>query len=368
MQNETWGIGPLLRHDAVNPCLSPNAAAVFDCPLNGPLAWEAKDIMQPATLVRDGRVYMLYRAEDAHGRLAGTSRIGLAVSDDGLHFRREPRPVLYPDHDALFAYEQDGGCEDPRVVEDDAGAYYLTYTAWNGHCARLCVATSPDLRSWRKHGLAFGEAYNGKYRDTWSKSGAIVCRREGDRLIATRINGRYWMYWGESDLYAATSDDLIHWAPVEHEIDSGKRLHLREGGYTVEHLPGRPALLSIMRPRQGRFDSVLVEPGPPALLTDAGILLIYNGCNSATHGDPHLPDVAYTPGQVLLDRNDPTAVLARSTTPLLVPERPYEIAGQTNAVCFFQGMTPFGGAWRLYYGTADSQIAVVEAVQPFALP
>ncbi len=66
---------------------------------------------------RDGKVYMLYRAQDE----AMTSRLGLAVSDDGLNFIREKEPVFYPDNDNMKDYEWPGGVEDPRIVESEEG-------------------------------------------------------------------------------------------------------------------------------------------------------------------------------------------------------------------------------------------------------
>ena len=158
---------------------------------------------------------MLYRAQDKIGRPAGTSRIGLAVSDDGYHFIRRPVPVLNPAEDAQKKLEWEGGCEDPRVVQDERGIYYMTYTAFDGQTARLLVATSPDLVHWTKRGSAFADAYNGKYSRSWSKSGSIVSRYPGGKIVATKIDGKYWMYWGDKDIWAATSDDLIHWTPVE---------------------------------------------------------------------------------------------------------------------------------------------------------
>ncbi len=80
------------------------------------------------------------------GHPAGTSRIGLATSADGLHFTRSPAPVLYPGPDAFRSLEWEGGCEDPRVVEDEKGTYYMTYTAFDGRMARLLIATSTDLQ------------------------------------------------------------------------------------------------------------------------------------------------------------------------------------------------------------------------------
>ena len=96
--------------------------------------------------MRDGKVYLIYRAEDTIGKYAGTSRIGLAESSDGLHFTRHPAPVLYPDNDAQKKYEWEGGCEDPRVVEDSNGVYYMTYTAFDGKTARMLIASSSDLK------------------------------------------------------------------------------------------------------------------------------------------------------------------------------------------------------------------------------
>ncbi|HRW49774.1 MAG TPA: glycoside hydrolase family 130 protein [Caldilinea sp.] len=351
-----WPLGPFEKVDAANPCLGPQAETIFDCPLAGPVAWEAKDVFNPAAVVRDGKVCLLYRAEDTVGRFLGTSRIGLATSDDGLHFTRRAAPVLYPDHDAQQAIEWEGGCEDPRVVERAEGGYVLTYTAFDGSVARLCVATSDDLVHWRKHGPAFGET-GARW---WSKSGAIVCRRMGDRLVATRINGRYWMYFGESNLYVATSDDLIAWTPLLTTLPMEHRIVVSGASYAIETEVAPSVPLAVLRPRAGRFDSALVEPGPPAILTERGIVLIYNSANAGATGDSMLPPRAYSPGQALFDPADPTALIWRCDAPFLNADRPYEIAGQVNHVVFVEGIVPFGGRWLLYYGTADSLIAVAQ--------
>ena len=136
---------------------------------------------------------MLYRAENLVGKFAKTSRIGLATSTDGIHFTRPPEPVLFPGPDAQQPCEWPGGTEDPCLAEGPNHLYYLTYTAYDGHLARLHVASSPDLRHWTKYGNAFAQAYTGKYRDKWAKSGSIVSRYEADgRIVAAKINGKYW--------------------------------------------------------------------------------------------------------------------------------------------------------------------------------
>jgi beta-1,2-mannosidase len=337
VDGKAWTLGPFVKQDAVNPIMGPLATSRFYCPVRkDSVKWEEKDVFNPSAVVREGKVYLLYRAEDKIGKYNGTSRLGLAVSDDGLAFKRLPTPVLYPDNDFMKPYEWEGGCEDPRLVETDAGTYVVTYTTYDGKTARLCVATSADLRTWKKHGLAFGKAYQGKYKDTWSKSGAIVARREGSRLVAAKINGKYWMYWGDTHIFVATSDDLLDWTPLEEK--------------------GR--LAPAFGPRKGKFDSRLVEPGPAAMLTGKGILLLYNSMNLDQGGDPSLAPGTYTAGQILLDPKHPVRVLDRTDNYFLKPDKDYEITGQVGNVCFLEGLVPFKGKWLLYYGTADSKIAV----------
>lgn len=298
--------------------------------------WEEKDVFNPAVVVKDEKMFMLFRAEDKIGKYAGTSRIGLAVSNDGFHFTKMKEPVFYPDNDSLKVFEWEGGVEDPRVVESSDGLYIMTYTAYDGTIARMLLASSRDLTHWTKHGTVL----QGKHKNSWSKSGAIVARQEGTKIIATKINGKYWMYFGDTDLFMVTSDDLIHWTPIE----ENKKLK------------------SVLKPRAGYFDSRLVESGPYALLTDKGIVLIYNGMNLDRGGDPDIAKGAYCTGQALFDRADPTALIDRLEKNFLRPDQPYEMSGQVSQVCFVEGMAPFNGQWFLYYGTADSKIGV--AVRP----
>src|SRR5919204_6308501 len=225
---QAWALGPFVKPANVNPVITPNATSHFRSPMNdSTLAWEEYATFNPAAVVKDGKLYVLYRAEDATGarQIGGhTSRLGLAESDDGLHFRRRTTPVLYPDTDAQRQYEWPGGVEDPRVVETDDGRYVLTYTQWNRDIPRLAVATSRDLIQWVKHGPAFARAAGGKYLCSESKSGAILSRVVGDHVIATRVNGKYWMYFGVPDLHIATSDNLLDWTPLED--DNGRLLNV----------------------------------------------------------------------------------------------------------------------------------------------
>lgn len=351
-----WALLNFAKVDSINPILGPSPVGRFQDPiLKQPIRWEEKDVFNPAVVVKDGKIFMLYRAENLVTPTVGkTSRIGLASSTDGIHFVRQPASVLHPDNDAQKKYEWPGGTEDPRVVEGpDDHRYYMTYTAYDGDKARLHVASSRDLRHWTKYGNVFAQAYGGQYVDRWTKSGAIVSRYEADgRVVATKIKGKYWMYWGDAQIWLATSDDLLHWTPIEMAAGEKPPVPLRAQALTM------PKLKIILPTRAGRFDSDLVEPGPPAMLTEQGIRLIYNSRNEPSFGDKNLPVGTYAAGQALFDKDDPTKLLHRTDTFFMRPERPYETTGQVNQVVFLEGLARFQGRWFLYYGTADSKIAV----------
>jgi predicted GH43/DUF377 family glycosyl hydrolase len=356
-----WALGPFSPPTRV---LEDRPAVTFVCPVSGDrVAWAAKDVFNPGAVVHDGRICLLVRAEDHVGRYAGVSRIGLATSADGRGFDLEPEPVLAPGDDRWQAWEWPGGCEDPRLVESPEGDYVCTYTAFDGKVGCLFVATSPDLRRWTKHGPAFART---AYVRRPSKAGAILTELKAGRLVAARHEGRYWMYWGEGVVYAATSDDLVRWTPVEIDIAPDKYLTwapLSEGqstGWKIGRVPGTMGLHPIAAPRRRRFDSLLTEPGPPAVLTEQGIVLIYNGANHFDGGDPGTPAFAYQPGQLLLDAADPTAVIARTQAPFLRID-PAEAHGQVGNVCFAQGLVAFKDAWWLYVGLADSRLGVSTA-------
>jgi beta-1,2-mannosidase len=355
-----WAMLDFVKADSLNPVLKPGANVFLDPMTNKEVAWESKNVFNPAIVVRRDTLFMLYRAQDSIGKPGGTSRIGLAYSIDGLHFTKTPHPVFYPAPDGYETYEWQGGVEDPRIVEDSAGIYYMTYTSYDGKTARLMVASSPDLQKWTKHGPVFANAYGGKYLNQWSKSGSIVSRYAQGKIIATKINGKYWMYWGDQNIWAATSTDLIHWEPFEMQVDESAPIALKGQALNM------PQLRIIIPTRDKKFDSDLVEPGPPAMLTDKGILLIYNSRNLKNIGDTSLADGTYTAGQVLLNKSNPLQVLHRLNHYFIKPEKPYELVGEVNNVCFLEGLAHFKSQWFLYYGTADSKIAV--AVRKAAYP
>jgi predicted GH43/DUF377 family glycosyl hydrolase len=286
-----WELKPFEKFDH-NPILTPSGDT-----------WQSKDVFNPAAWTDGEKIWLLYRAEDSTGVGVwnGTSRIGLASSRDGYRFVSEAHPVLEPTE----AWEQPGGCEDPRVVRIGE-IFYLTYTAYDGRTARLAMAISRDLHSWEKHGLALPDL-------GWTKSGA---------LLSTPVEGRYWMYFGDTNIWAAHSNNLHDWTVMEKPV---------------------------LQPRKDHFDSLLVEPGPPPLITKDGILLLYNGADSGSR---------YACGQALFDKNDPTKIMQRSEGPFLSPSHAIEFSGQVPNVVFIEGLVAFQNRWFLYYGMGDSGIGV----------
>ncbi len=341
-QDASWTLGPFQRPPDAKPVITPTDKTTFYDPMTQTsVRWESMATFNPAAIVREGKVYLIYRAEEKLGEkgIGGhTSRLGLAISEDGLRFERQAEPILYPDEDEQKVFEWTGGVEDPRIVEAEDGRYVLTYTQWNREYPRLAVATSRDLRQWQKHGPIFQHYKDGKYHNQETKSGAIVTELKNGKLVAAKINGKYWMYFGVPHIWLATSEDLIQWQPVE-DLDGN--------------------LAPVLSPRPGYFDSWLVEAGPPPILTEKGILVLYNAGNQQHIGKKNLGNRLYTAGQALFSKEEPWKLLQRTDQPFLKPELPFEKSGQyADGTTFIEGLVFFRGKWFLYYGTADSMVGV----------
>jgi predicted GH43/DUF377 family glycosyl hydrolase len=309
-----WEIGPFAKRK--EPVLRPSPDSRFRCPVRGKdVRWEEQNVYNPAAVVRGGKVHLLYRADDRSPDLGWgrTCRIGLAKSEDGIHFTRHPQPVLYPDNDEWKKDEWEGGCEDLHIVEGEDGVYYMNYTTWSGRKDTMSVAISRDLLRWTKRGPAFRKAAPDKVPG--SRTGVVVSRREGDRLIAARINGKYWMYYTHP-CALAWSENLVDWTPA------GKAVW----------------------PGGGR------EAGAIALLRDNGILLMTQGGHHALG--------AWVLRQALIDRTDMRTVLKEQKEPFLYPEYDWEKHGMTGHATVANGLVCFKGRWLLYYGAADRVIGL----------
>ncbi|HJO94465.1 MAG TPA: glycoside hydrolase family 130 protein [Victivallales bacterium] len=310
--------------------------------------FESMAVFNSTAILVNDTVYLFYRSENwgmenwnpANVRpkgwtwrdeWPGVSTIGMATSKDGINFTRSKKPAIAPDHD----YEQIGGCEDPRITKID-DFYYMTYTGVGlpNRVSKLCLATSKDLVNWEKHGPILKGWDNGN-----NKSGAILPKK---------INGKYWMYFGCTNIWLASSEDGIHW-----KSDINKDV--------------------VLRPRKNHFDSALCESGPSPVFTDKGILLIYNGAadnnvlRMVDYGNPSVltaskkGDRKYATGWALFSKDDPSKLIARSDKPILEITEDFEKRGQVNNVLFSEGLVLLNNKWHIYYGCADTYIGVATA-------
>ena len=162
----------------------------------------------------------------------------------------------------------------------------------------LYRAQGPDGRS----SIALGISSDGVHFDRLNKPVMVATEPyelpggcEDPRVI--EVGGTYYMYFGDLDIYCATSRDLIRWTPG-------------------------PVDQPVMRPQPDTYSARLLEPGPPPRITENGYILLIH--NAAAH-DPD-GKLIYRAGQALIDPAEPTRELARLTRTFLVPETPEELA------------------------------------------
>ena len=282
----------LQRHPA-NPLLLPDPTST----------WETYNVFNPSVIHHAGLFHMLYRAQG----LDWISRLGYAVSADGVHWNRLREPVLTPDGPA-----EARGVEDPRLIELE-GVFYLAYTAYGrtpagGFAIEPRFARSPNLLAWeRLSALITGED------------------NKDHGLFPRRLNGRYVaLHRRPPQIWLAESDDLRTW-PAEHM---------------------RPLLGP--RPDNGWDEKRVGGNGAP-IETEAGWLLLYHAYNQQ-----HV----YRLGVALLDRADPSRVLRRPRDFIFEPEELWELRGDVPNVVFSCTNPVVAGQVYVYYGGADHVIGL----------
>ena len=210
------------------------------------------------------------------------------------------------------------GCEDPRIVYDNwHNEYVMLYSAVQADpfISKLALATSSDPtdpNKWVRHGTLY---------NTWSKSGAIIIDNK---------KPHYFMIWGDSSLAFTASDDLRTFKTLNK---------------------------SWLQTRSDKFDSVLVESGPPPIkLSDGNYLFVYN---SAKHIE--FNKIQYNVGYLILDGENPQNILQRSDVPILSPDMKWEKEGLVGNVVFVEGMKILvnklgNDKFFIVYGAGDANI------------
>jgi len=289
-----------------NPILRPES----DKPFKSFAAFNA------AALKLKDKVYILYRAqaEDL------TSTIGLAVSSDGLTVEEElPHPVYVPrERFEKRIYGRPGpvGCEDPRVTVI-GDTIYMVYVAVSDAYDYVRVAITHISV----------EDFLARKWDRWAKPKAISPPGVWDKdaaLFERRIQGKYvFLHRFFPNIWIDFVDDLSF------------------DGYWIRGT-------EFFRVRPDRWDSDRVGIAGPPIEVSEGWVLIYHA-KSAIDG-------AYRLGAALLDKEDPTTVLARLPYPILEPKEWYEV--EDIPVVFSNGHVVMDGKLYLYYGASDKYLAV----------
>lgn len=247
------------------------------------------------------------RGEHKILRLTTLSHFRLARSSDGHHFSLDSVPCIFPE-----GYGEEWGIEDPRITEIE-GIFYVTYSSISSNGVTVSLISTTDFRAYSRHGVILPPT---------NKDAA---------LFPAKIGGKYWILHrpvpsdiGELNIWIAHSETLADW-----------------GGHRMIYSPNK----------SDEWESSRVGVGPPPVLTERGWLVMYHGVNKKS---------VYSAGLLLLDRDDPSKVLAKAKRPFFSPEASYEKEGFFPDVVFPCGLIPTGAGLLIYYGAADKTTCLAE--------
>jgi predicted GH43/DUF377 family glycosyl hydrolase len=324
----------------LNPILKPDKDSFF----------ESLKVYNPGVIFNNGQYHLFYRAVGG----AWVSKIAHAHSLDGENFVKFNEIVL--DNEEK---NEKNGVEDPRITQIE-GKCYMTYTAYDGECARLSLASAYDFLNWEKHGLMiknWDARKAGQFLVPWDKvQNNKVAEKEWIKaggIFSEKIQDNYYMLFGDRNIYFAKSKNIFNW---------------------------KADLKPFLKPRKGYFDSVHLEMGPPPIKTLSGWLVLYHGIDE---------NKVYRLGYVLLDLKNPQKIIYRSDQPIFEPTEAYEISGLVDilpggfsamekmseeelkkyvekaknnhtmpSVIFCNGAVLRDGILRIYYGAGDSVVCM----------
>lgn len=310
------------------------------------LPFENEGVLNPAIMQEGNTVHMFYRAV----RKGNHSTIGYCRFEGPLKLvERNDAPLLVPE----FAYESHG-IEDPRIVKI-YDVYYLTFTCYDGVNASGALATSTDLRNFKRHGIIVAKVtfdefkrhaecngpLNEKYERFHSHKNlknihdtTLLLWDKNVIFFPRRIDGKlFFLHRIRPDIQIAAINEL---ADITAEYWQDQFLHLND------HI-----LLSPNYEHEVSY----IGGGCPPIETSSGWLLIYHGVHDTPLG------YVYSACAALLDLKDPRKEIARLPYPLFQPDIEWELRGEVNNVVFPTGTALFENTLFIYYGAADEQIA-----------
>ncbi len=273
--------------------------------------YPAHSVFNPgATLLADGTTLLLCRVEDRRGH----SHLSAARSVNGIDdWKIDSQPTLLPDPEHYP--EELWGIEDPRITYvPELKKYAVVYTAFTSGGPGVALALTEDFSHFERFGM-------------------IMPPEDKDAALFPHRIGGYWAMIHRpvsapgSHMWTSYSPDLRHWG--SHKV----MLEARLGGW---------------------WDANKIGLSCPPIETEQGWLVIYHGVRHHASGS------IYRLGLALFDLQIPEHCLKRSDQWIFGPQEPYEQRGDVDNVVFPCGYTiaPDGDTIRLYYGAADTCIAM----------
>jgi predicted GH43/DUF377 family glycosyl hydrolase len=290
----------LFQRCAHNPILT---AADWPYPVNS--------VFNPgATLLPDGTTLLLCRVEDRRGH----SHLCVARSANGVdHWEIDSRPTMLADPEHFP--EEIWGIEDPRITYlSELGKYAVVYTAFSRDGPGVSLALTENFHTFERYGVIMSPE---------DKDAALLPRRVGGQwvLIHRPVSAP------RAHMWMSFSPDLHYWG--NHKL----MLEARKGAW---------------------WDANKIGLSPPPLETPQGWLLIYHGVRQTASG------AIYRLGLALFDLQEPERCIKRGDEWVFGPQQDYEQRGDVDNVVFPCGTTiaPDGDTLRIYYGAADTSIAM----------
>ena len=311
------------------------------------LEFENQAVLNPACVQIDNTIHMFYRAV----RKGNHSTIGYCRLEGPLKVvERWKKPILQPE----YKYEKKS-IEDPRIVFY-RGIYYLFYVAFDGKNALTAYAISKDLKDWKKKGLITPRIFYDKAEDLF-------------RMARKKLKEKYFFFesyykdilgkdvllW-EKDVFILPKKIKGRFALIHRILPDIQVIYFRDFKqlkdikFWKEYLKKLGDYV-VLEPKHN-YESRNIGGGAPLIETKKGWLMIYHAVQDSNKGK------VYHAGAALLDKRNPCKVIGHLKKPLFSPTKWYEKLGDINNVVFPSGTAIFKDKLYIYYGAADSRIAV----------
>lgn len=323
-----------IKKYANNPILSPDPTIEF----------EAKCVLNPGVIFdeKTNKFVMLYRAagmDDTH-----IIQLGLATSDDGIHFDRYGNEAVFKAH----RFEVDGGCiEDPRITKIGE-TYFVTYAARTFAPGPYWLPEWPfppryiseddvytdDMPEFVRTNIT--RTYLAATKDFihYQRLGLITEEDVDDRdvvIFPEKINGKYYMISRPKFQNVEGVKMPSIWISAGDDLTSFKDPKLLMTGGDTD------------------WEVQRIGIGTVPIKTKYGWFALYHGVDEKG---------VYRVGAVILDLNDPTKIVKRTKKWFMEPDEPFELQGIYDGCVFPTATVLKDGLLYIYYGCADKHIGL----------